>query len=938
MSLRVVRPIRGGLPCALGLVLAWALIAAPARTDEPAGIRKVATVEGITEYRLDNGLRVLLFPDNSRPTVTVNLTVLVGSRHEGYGETGMAHLLEHMVFKGTPSHANIPKELQQHGATWNGSTSTDRTNYFETLPASDENLEWAVGLEADRLVNSSIRREDLASEMTVVRNEFESGENSPQSVLEDKMLAAAFEWHNYGKSTIGNRSDIERVPIENLQAFYRKYYQPDNAVVIIGGRFDQEKTLALVRRTFGAIPRPARKLDATYTDEPPQDGEREVILRRVGKGAVVGAMYHVPAGPHPEFPAVEVLASILSSAPSGRLYQALVEPRKATRVSASAFAWHDPSVLQLTADVSPGVPPEEVREIVARAAETIAETGVTDAEVERARRELLARRQRSADDTARLAVALSNWAAQGDWRLYFLSRDRLEKVTAADVKAVAARYLRRSNRTVGIYLPSEKPDRVAVAPTPDLEAQLAGYTGRAVAAEGEALDPSPLSIEARVRRSTLPGGIKAVLLPKKTRGEVAELRLTLRYGDLESLKGMKSAADLLGPLMNRGTRKHSYQSLREELDRLNATLIVGAAGGGFRGRRGGGGGGSSLGVLNLTASCPRASLPAVLDLAREVLREPALLPAEFELVKRDELASLERGRTEPAALAANRLARALSPFASDDPRYTPTVDEQIERLRAVTFDQVRQLYDQYIGARAGELVVVGDFDPDATLKSVAGMLEGWKASKPYARIDTPAREVRGAREVIVTPDKANAVYQAGVAITMKDDDPDYPALILANFTLGGGSLSSRLGERIRQREGLSYGVGSSFSASPFSPGTSLRMQAICNPANIGRVETAAREELERLVREGVTEAELQAARSGYLEAGKRGRSTEAALVGMLGSLAYAGRTAAYQAEFEKKIEAVTPSQLTTALRRHVDPSKLVVVIAGDFNAAVAGGK
>src|SRR5438105_13355631 len=320
------------------------------RADE--GPRKVTTVEGVTEYRLANGARVLLFPEASRPTITVNLTVLVGSRHEGYGETGMAHLLEHMVFKGTPTHRDVPKALRDHGANFNGSTSVDRTNYYETMPAADENLEFGIRLEADRLVNSYVKREDLTSEMTVVRNEFERGENSPGAVLSEKIDAAAFEWHNYGKSTIGNRSDIERVPIENLQAFYRKFYQPDNCVLVVAGQLDEPKAVGYVQKYFGALPRPARKLDDTYTDEPPQDGERTVILRRVGKVGIAGAAYHIPSASHPDYSALQVLSSILVSgggfgggggrrgggfggggAPSGRLHDALVATGKATSVS-----------------------------------------------------------------------------------------------------------------------------------------------------------------------------------------------------------------------------------------------------------------------------------------------------------------------------------------------------------------------------------------------------------------------------------------------------------------------------------------------------------------------------------------------------------------------------------------------------------------------------
>src|SRR5882672_2427542 len=339
--------------------------------------RKVASVEGITEYQFDNGLRALLFPDNSQSKVTVNLTVLVGSRQEGYGETGMAHLLEHMVFKGTPRHPNVHKALQEHGASFNGSTSNDRVNYFETLSATDENLEFAIDLEADRLMNSFIKKEDLDSEMTVVRNEFERGENSTQGVLRQRIEAAAYEWHNYGKSTIGNRSDIERVPVENLRAFYKKFYQPDNIVLVVAGKFDELKGLALVQKYFGAIPRPTRKLDTTWTEEPAQDGERLVTLRRVGDVGAVEVAYHIPSGPHPDTAALQVLANILSTQPSGRLYKALVETKKAASASAFARGEHDPGLLSVDAEVPRDNSMDEVRELLLSTVEQIGTKGVT---------------------------------------------------------------------------------------------------------------------------------------------------------------------------------------------------------------------------------------------------------------------------------------------------------------------------------------------------------------------------------------------------------------------------------------------------------------------------------------------------------------------------------------------------------------------------------
>src|SRR2546428_3838923 len=308
-------------------------------------VEKITSVEGMTEYRLQaNGLRILLFPDLSKPTVTVNITYLVGSKHENYGETGMAHLLEHLLFKGSTKHTNVPKELQDHGSRPNGTTWFDRTNYFETFQASDANLEWALDLEADRMVNSFVAQKDLDSEMTVVRNEFERGENSPMDVLEERVMSTAFLWHNYGKSTIGARSDIENVPIERLQAFYRNYYQPDNAILLVAGKFDEPRTLGLVTKYFDPIPKPQRVLQPNYTVEPTQDGERSVTLRRVGEVQGVVVAYHLPAGSHPDLGAFDVAGEVRGGFPSGRLYKALVETNKATSISGYSYQLKEPGV------------------------------------------------------------------------------------------------------------------------------------------------------------------------------------------------------------------------------------------------------------------------------------------------------------------------------------------------------------------------------------------------------------------------------------------------------------------------------------------------------------------------------------------------------------------------------------------------------------------
>src|SRR5262249_20349919 len=264
----------------------------------------------------------------------------------------------------------------------------------------------------------------------------------------------AYEWHNYGKTTIGNKSDIERVPIESLQVFYKKYYQPDNAMLVIAGQFDEKKALDLVAKYFGPLKKPTRKLDTTYTQEPAQDGERQVVLRRVGAVGATGVIYHIPAAAHPEFAATAVLEDCLTSDPSGRVYKALVQTKKASRVTGNAWGYHDPGVIEITARVENPKGVDAARDILIDTVEGLEKNPITEEEVERPKKRFQKYNEDRVASSADFAVNLSEWAGAGDWRLYFLHRDRVQDVTAADVNKAAAKYLVRTNRTVGSYYPT----------------------------------------------------------------------------------------------------------------------------------------------------------------------------------------------------------------------------------------------------------------------------------------------------------------------------------------------------------------------------------------------------------------------------------------------------------------------------------------------------
>lgn len=904
----------------LGMLLT-SFITTPSFSQElPKGVKKVTSVEGITEYNLENGLKVLMFPDPSKPTITVNVTYLVGSRHEGYGETGMAHLLEHMVFKGTPKHPNIPQELTEHGARPNGTTWYDRTNYFETFSATEENLKWALDLESDRMVNSFIAKKDLDSEFSVVRNEFESGENSPFRVLMERVISGAFLWHNYGKSTIGNRSDIERVPIDNLQAFYKKYYQPDNAVLTVAGKIDEAKTLAMINDYFGKIAKPARVLPKSYTSEPTQDGERFVELKRTGDVQMLMAAYHIMPGSHADYPAMEVLTELLTAEPNGRLYKNLVNTKKASSEFGFSFQLFDPGFVLFGAEVLKEKSLDEAKKAFTATLDSAAVLKPSKEDVERAKTTILKNWDLEFRNSERVGLSVSEAIATGDWRLAFLFRDNIRKVSPEDVFRVAQYYFRPSNRTLGTFVPEANPVRAEIPEAPNVAELVKDYKGEAVVAEGEAFDPSPMNVESRTTRIEKPNVIETALLPKTTRGNVVAAKITLRYGDEKSLANKATISDLTGSMLDKGTKTKTRQQLKDEFDKLKARV-------------------SFFGINNQAGAnieTTKENLPAVMKLVAEVLKNPAFDETEFEKLKQEELAGIESQRSEPQAIAFNQYRRIVTPYPKGDIRYVATFDEDVESIKATTIDQIKQFHKDFYGANNASATVVGDFDKATLQKIINDEFGNWKSAKPFTRIASPYVAVKAESKMVETPDKANAMFIAGLNMPLQDTDPDYPALVIGNYLLGGGFLNSRLATRIRQKDGLSYGVGSQFSASSLDKNGTFMSYAIYAPQNAEKLEAAFKEEIEKTMKEGFTAEELKAAKSGYLQSRQVGRSQDASLANTLTNNLYLNRTMQWDADFEKKIEALTPEQIKAAFNKHIDYNKLVIIKAGDFAKAKKG--
>jgi len=912
-----------GLVLALGLCAGGSAAALPGRGVPSAGAgasKALDLVEGVHSYALANGLQLLLVPEASQPKVTVRVVYKVGSRHEGAGETGMAHLLEHILFRGSRRHRDMLAELAQHGAESNAETDVDATAYYETLLSTPENLQFALDLEADRMTGARLDPQDLGKEAAIVRNELEIGENSPATILEQRLLRTAYTWHAYGRDVIGTKSDIEAVPIERLRAFYQHYYQPDNAVLIVAGKFEREPTLRLVASLFGRLGRPARRLVPTYTVEPVQDGERAVTLRRAGDVQMVGLVYHALPAVHPDFAAAQAAADVLTHEGSGRAYRALVESRLGTNLRAVAYANAEPGTVAFYIDVPKTQPIEPVRDILIAQVEELGSRPLTMVEVRRfqarARREFV----RTSADPEALAEDLGRWAAAGDWRLRYLHRDRIEQLTPEEVQSFAQRYFVAANRTAGLFLPTGQPSRSPLPATPDAAALLQGYKGRPPPSPGETFGATIDNIEARAQRLKLANGLKVALLPKRSRGESVYIALHVNAGTKEALAGKAELPSLLGPLLGRGTKRRSFLQLSDEFDRLGAEVQLPAldtarlAGQGDR----------------IEIETTRAHLGEMLALLAELLQEPSFPKQQLELVRKELVTAVEGALADPAQRAVTALLRRIYAFPVSDPRYVPTLPERITRLEQIQVEELQKFHREHWGGAAAELALVGDFDAGQVATSLEALFGAWRAPRSYERLPFPYVENASGEETISLGDKQNAVVLAGQSLELGDQDPDAPALALFAFLLGG-SDNARLKLRLREQTGTSYEVTANVYASAHEQSGLFYTYFTAAPPQARDALKLLEDELVALVTHGPSAAELRASQQAYRKAYETDLANDRVLARQLMVRLERDRTLRFDKERLDRITALSLPDFLAAVRRHIAPKRLIKILAGDLS-------
>ena len=934
----------------------------------PGGVEFVAEEDGVREFRLANGLKLLLVENRVAPVATFLVLYRVGSRNEAVGHTGATHLLEHMLFKGTPTFnkakgTQVAATLQRVGADFNATTWYDRTNYFETVPS--DALELAVHLEADRMRNSFIADDDRRSEMTVVRNELERGQNEPMLVLDEAVYAAAFREHPYHHPTIGWRSDVENVPTARLKEFYDTFYHPNNATAVLVGDFEEGRALALVEKHFGALPASPAPIPEVYTDEPRQEGERRLVVRRAGELPLVQVAFRTPAAlgqdgvlsnaglaaRAAEPPAkndiypLAVLAGALTNGVTSRLYQALVETELAVSVDARVDQFRDPGLFNVYATAAPGVEPQRVEEVIhrelARAAEDLG-----DGEAEKAKRQIAAQVAYERDGTHNVAMQMSEAEAVADWRFYNTYAANVARVTAEDVRRAAAAYFREDTRTVGHFIPKSGGAEADGAEVGGGGAAGSGASSlkRAATPHGYKFHHDPRAADesdaaphretaggvsagaaggaksggagfaSRVVRAELETGAVLLVLENAATPTVS-VQGSLRAGSHFEPKSKPGLARITAEMLKRGTLRRGKLELAGALEGVGADVEFDA----------------DAFAVQISARSLAEDFPALASTLAEMLREPSFPADELEKLKQQTIAAVREQQSDTSWRAYERLTQTL--FDEQNPFYTHAGDRLVESVSSITVEDVRGFYEKFYGGRTLILSVAGDVRAAEAVRVLTRALEGFGGPE-NADVDVtdPEPPAAGRRELVLVKDKANVDVLLGTAAPLRRDAPDYYAAVLANRALGESTLSSRLGLQVRDAEGLTYGIASRFRAPSLAAGPWYIAVSV-NPGNVERAIESALGVLGDYVEHGIRPGELDDEKGSAVGSFKVSLSTNAGLARALWNAEFYRLGLDYVERYPELIGRVTVEEVNAAIRKYFRPERLTVVVAGDLDPA-----
>ncbi len=859
---------------------------------------------GIKEYTMtSNGLRVLLKQDNTAPVATFMVTYEVGSRNEAIGYTGSTHLLEHLMFKGsrkfnTKKGNSVFQTLQSLGARMNATTWLDRTNYFAVLPS--EHLETLIEIEADRMRNAYIKEEDRQSEMTVVRNEFERGQNSPSGVLDENIWATAYQAHPYHHSTIGWKEDIENVSIERLREFYDTFYWPNNATAIAIGDFTEKDALSMIKKHFGKIRKSTKPIPEVYTAEPKQEGIRTITLKRAGQQGIVGVAHKTPAATHPDAPAFMVLSSILSSGKNSRFYKNITDKGLTTSVYIWDSLFRDPGLFTVYANLSPDVDHKTVEKAVVDEYEKIKKDGVSDEEVKNAQTQLIASMKFRQDGSYAIASGLNEAIASGDWTLYTTYNEKIDTVTKEDVQRIVKEYFKEDLSTIGYFIPlgAGGQNKKLATKAKDLEnMKLKHYSEEEELLSSKVVDTEPVE---GVRLLTLKRGSGVVTLTGSMLG-----------GDIYASENARTA-DMVAAMLDQGTTNMTKFEISAQLESAGARL------GFFNGQA----------RVGFSGKFLSEDTKMVFDLLADQLKNPLFAEEDLNKAKKRQIANYKRSKESTRGNATNNMLKA---FYGTGHQNSPTdPDKAIEEIKKITPKNLKDFHSKNYGAGTMVIVAVGDVDHNSLESLIKEGFEGWKKSPLQEKKEAGTANKVSDKVYVTMQDKTSTDFLVGTALGIDRYHPDYLPLYVATHTLGG-NFSARLMQTVRVKEGLTYGINSSMRGFGNGNDGYWMVGGTFSPKLLSKGESSTLREIKKWSEEGITQKELDITKSTLTGGFQVGFDSTGGLAGGILDAIIVHGDLTYLDSYPERIKAITLDEANTAISKYIFFDDLYQVAAGTID-------
>ena len=907
------------------------LVSAQSKSEN---FKKIKELGGIEEYLYQpNGMNVLLLQDNASPVATVQIVYRVGSKNEVLGNTGSTHLLEHLMFKGTPtfnkkSGTTITDVLQNTGAQLNATTWNDRTNYFETLPSDKIGL--ALQIEADRMRNSLLTKEDKEAEMTVVRNEFERGENDPNSLLDKEIWASAYIAHPYHHSTIGWKSDIEKAPIEVLRNFYNTYYWPDNATLTIIGDFKKENVFELIEKYFGGITKAPNAMPQPYTEEPEQYGPRKIIVKKPGELGVVNKAYKIPGALHEDLPALNILGEIIGSGPSAILNKTFVDTRMGIYSYASATNFKEVGLFTIGVGFPTTSKHEDIDAKISEVVAKIQKEGVTQDEVNRVVAKISAQTILARDGSGVIASELTEAIAAGDWTDFVTGVDRLKKVTPADVLRVAQKYLLEDQSTTGYFIPKQSGAQGQDAPQANNFLPENGpfyyrhpeddhshdETSSAVSSEQKsntteiALDKNVIEKSTSSYKREKVAGIDVVSV-KTSAKDFVTVAASISLGNFVNETKNPMISSLTASMLSKGTTINDKFKFSEKLQKLGVNLNVNA----------------STTKINIGFKCLKKDLDQVITLLAEELRNPLFDAKEFENLKQQFTGNTQQNLNDPGERGGIALSQTIYP--KGNPNYSLSVEEDLANIKSATLDEVKAFHKKYFGPASMHLVIVGDTEGANLNASLKKSFKNWTGGVTETLKFEEAVKVSSKTEVITIPEKPSAELYIGQYTGLKRADADYIPFYIANYTLGAG-FAGRLMQTVRDNDGLTYSISSGMAGN-ITTGGYWMVNASFNPSLFQKGLDATMVQVNKWVNDGITQTELENKKTNLIGSFKVGMSTTNGMARTILGFVERGLEPNYIEQYPKDIEKVTLTQVNDAIKKYIQPDKMIIIKSGSLD-------